>query len=204
MKSRLLIFTIGIVSGIILVLIVAVWAAFKMPSWLVIDEEAHQANIAVILGGGGGSRFRTGLSLYDRGLVDQLLLVDIKKAAWNSILERFCSDCKADGKDVVILEGSTNTLTDAELVSQYCAAHGIDSILVVTDPYHTRRASIIFNSQFKESDVEISVVSSGDFMGKLSPDEKWWQDDPTLKVIFGEISRISIILFRKEKSPSDT
>ena len=199
MKSRLLIFIAGNLSGIVLLLVVAVCLVIKAPALLVVDEEVHKADIAVVLGGGGGSRFRKGLSLYDAGLVDRLLLVDIKKSAWTRILKLFCSDCEKDGngKNVVILEGSRNTLTDAELVEQYCNMHGVDTILVVTDPYHTRRASLIFKSQFDKGNVEVSIVSSGDYVGKLSPDEKWWQDDRTLKAVWSEIGKIAIILLRK-------
>ena len=195
MKSRLLIFIAGILCGILLLLIVMAWAAFRVPSWLVVDEEVHSADIAVVLGGGDGSRFQTGLSLYDKGLVDRLLLVDKKTSSWNHILERFCSNCQAK-KDIVILEGSINTFTDAELVAQYCTTNGIDSILVVTAPYHTRRAAIIFRSQFKETNIQVSIVSSGNYMGRLPPDENWWEDDPTLKVILGEVSRILLIFLR--------
>ena len=177
-------------SGIALVIIVAAWTAFNAPSWLVVENNAHKADIAVVLGGGGGSRLRKGISLYDAGLVDRLLLVDKRKRAWKHIQDHLCPDCKTKGKDVVILDGSANTFTDATLVAQYCSKQGIDSILVITDPYHSRRALIIFEAEFEGIGVAVSVINSGDYVGKLSPHEKWWQDNHTVKVIWGEISRI--------------
>ena len=83
-----------------------------------------------------------------------------------------------------------NTFSDATLVAHYCSKHGVDSILVITDPYHSRRALIIFEAEFEGTGVEVSVVNSEDYVGKLSPYEKWWQDNRTVKVIWGEISRI--------------
>ena len=199
MKSRLLIFMAGNLCGFVLALVVAVWLVINAPALLVVDDEVHQADIAVVLGGGGGSRFRMGLSLYEAGLVKRLLLVDIKKSSWGRILKLFCPGCEKDGtaKNVVILEGSRNTWTDAELVEQYCLVHGVGSILVVTDPYHTRRAWLIFKSQFAGSNIDVLIVSSGDYVDNLSPDEKWWQDDRTLKAVWSEIGKIAIILLRK-------
>ena len=178
-------------------LVLAALAIFQAPSWLVVEGNAHNADLAVVLGGGGGSRFSTGLTLYDAGMVDGLLLVDINKAAWKSIVQRLCPDCETVGKSIVILEKSTSTFTDAELVAQYCRIHDIKSILVITDPYFTRRASLIFHTKFAQGSVDVSVLSSGDFMGRLSPDENWWQDDSTLKIIWGEMSKIAIIFSEK-------
>lgn len=165
------------------------------PFFLLVDEPVTQADIAVVLGGGGGSRFRKGLSLYESGFVKHLVLVDNKKNAWADMLHRFCPDCTATGKNTV-LEGSQNTFTDAELAESYCRTQSIHSMLVVTDPYHTRRASLIFHKQFAKSPVTIAVVSSGEFGSRLQPNERWWQDDETLKTVWTEMNKLMIILLR--------
>ena len=133
-------------------------------------------------------------------MVSHLVLVDNKKNAWDWMLERFCPDCAAEGR-ITIIEGSRNTFTDAELVEQYCRARNIKnkikSMLVVTDPYHTRRASLIFKAQFAESEVQIAVVSSGEFGSRFAPDEQWWRDENTLQTVWAELNKIFIILLRK-------
>lgn len=176
---------------------IIVWALISAPNWLVVDEQAHKTDIVVVLGGGGGSRFRAGLALYDSGKVSQLLLVDRNKQDWLHIQNALCPQCNTNGKDVIILEGSTNTYTDASIVAQYAHSHNINSMLVVTDPYHTRRAQLVFESQLKGSNISVTVLSSGDYVGKLPPDSKWWRDNATAKLIWGEISRIVIFYLRR-------
>ena len=110
------------------------------------------------------------------------------------MLDQQCTNCKAEGKNIVILEGSTNTITDAQLILQYCTQNKIKRILIVTDPYHTRRALLAFKSQFKQSNIKTSLVSSGDYVGKLSPDQRWWQDDLTRRVIWDELGKILFML----------
>ena len=167
------------------------------PFLLVVDEPVDEPiKIAVILGGGGGSRLYKGLSLYAAGVVQHLVLVDKKKNAWDAMLHRLCPDCAVQGK-ITILEGSQNTFTDAELVEAYCRTHKIKNILVVTDPYHTRRADLIFTAQFAQSEVQIRVISSGDFGGRLTPAEQWWQDDDTLRTVWTEMNKVLIILLRR-------
>lgn len=196
MKSRFLFFISGMLTGVFLVPAAGVLFALHVPALLIVDEPARQADIAVVLGGGGGSRFRKGLSLHKAGFVDYLVLVDKQKNAWDWMLHRFCPDCGVKGKTVII-EGSKDTFADAELVEQYCREQGIKSILVVTDPYHTRRAALIFKARFAEGDMQVTMISSGDFGSRLSPDEKWWQDDTTLKTVWAEINKVLIILLRR-------
>ncbi len=196
MKTRLLSFLCGTVFGILLVLAAGILFMRYAPFLLIVDEPVEQADIAVVLGGGGGSRLRKGLSLYEAGLVKHLVLVDNKKNAWDYMLGRFCPNCAAEGK-ITIIEGSKNTFTDAELVEKYCYTNNIKSMLVVTDPYHTRRASLIFTAQFAESEVQVAVVSSGEFGSRFAPDEQWWRDENTLQTVWAELNKIFIILLRK-------
>ena len=196
LKTRLLSFLCGTVFGILLVLAAGILFMRYAPFLLIVDEPVEQADIAVVLGGGGGSRLRKGLSLYEAGLVKHLVLVDNKKNAWDYMLGRFCPNCAAEGK-ITIIEGSKNTFTDAELVEKYCYTNNIKSMLVVTDPYHTRRASLIFTAQFAESEVQVAVVSSGEFGSRFAPDEQWWRDENTLQTVWAELNKIFIILLRK-------
>ncbi|MGB5686995.1 MAG: YdcF family protein [Candidatus Electrothrix sp.] len=195
MKTRLLSFLFGTVFGILLVLGGGILFMRYAPFLLIVDEPVEQADIAVVLGGGGGSRLRKGLSLYEAGLVNYLVLVDNTKNAWDDMLHRLCPDCARAGK-VTIIEGSRNTFTDAELVEKYCRKQKIKSVLVVTDPYHTRRAALIFTAQFAKSGVRMAMISSGDFGSRLAPEEQWWQDDDTLGTVWTEMNKVLIILLR--------
>ena len=183
-------------SGILFTILIAVWLGFKAPSWLVVAGDDLKADIGVVLGGGGGSRLRKGLALYDEERIDRLVLVGKSKENWVYIQNNLCLDCSIEDRDVSILEGSIDTFTDASLLAEFIDSDDIESILVITDPYHTRRALITFESVFQESGVEISIESSGDYGDKLPPDESWWRDDLTLQVIWEEIGKIMAFYLR--------
>jgi uncharacterized SAM-binding protein YcdF (DUF218 family) len=202
LKAWLGTFLLGTLFGGLFVLVSGILFLRYAPFLLIVNEPAEQADIAVVLGGGGGSRLRKGLSLYESGKVNHLVLVDKKKNAWDGMLHRFCPNCAVTGK-VTILEGSQNTFTDAELLAEYCRLYNIKKILVVTDPYHTRRAFLVFNNQFAKSGIEVSVISSGEFGSRLSPEGQWWRDDNTAKTIWAELTKVLIIFLRKYEFCTD-
>ena len=92
---------------------------------------------------------------------------------------------------MTILTESTSTWTDAQLVHVYCVKKGIERILVVTDPYHSRRASILFKRRFAGSRIHVTVVNSGDYRNLLLPTGKWWHDEATSQRIVMEAVRIT-------------
>ena len=194
MRSGIAVFLAGVLAGALSIIALAALLAFHLPDWLVVDSMAQQADVAVVLGGGDGSRLRKGLELYEQGIVGGLVLVDEKEKYWDTRLARQCPDCKTGGKLVTILSGSDSTLTDALLVHKHCIAKDIKKLLVVTDPYHTRRASLVFNRQFAGSGIEVTTLSSSDYRDRLSPSGDWWRDEVTLRVIETEVAKIAVFL----------
>lgn len=166
----------------------------QVDRWLVVDNKPVNADMIVVLGGDSGSRLRKGISLYEQDFAHQLLLVDEKANAWMHITNHLCKDCVLDDKNVVILTGSTSTFTDASIVKAYCLEHGIKSLLVVTTPYHTRRVSLTFSNEFKQSNVSFTVISSGDYNFLLSPGNHWWSDQATLETVWLEMIKCVYVI----------
>ncbi|MCI5144832.1 MAG: hypothetical protein D3923_04725 [Candidatus Electrothrix sp. AR3] len=163
--------------------------------WLVLANKPLRADICVVLGGGGGSRLRKAISVYNNGFADTLLLVGFKAENWNYITGHLCPDCTLDNKNVVVLNGSSNTMTDAELTLHYCLEQDIKTVLVITDPYHTRRASLIFMRIFQVSRMRVQVVSSGDYGKLFPPDADWWKDHTTRKTVWLEYIKSLFFFF---------
>ena len=193
------VFLVGVLVGGLFAVGITAWLVFHMADWLVVDSEAQQADVAVVLGGGGGSRLRKALEIYEQGIVSGLVLVDEKESYWDHMLAQQCPDCKDGSKPLTILTGSTSTWTDAVLVHKHCDVKGIKSLLVVTDPYHTRRASLVFKWQFAGSGIEVTTVSSGDYRDRLSPSEDWWRDEVTLLVVGAEAAKIAVFFLNSFK-----
>jgi uncharacterized SAM-binding protein YcdF (DUF218 family) len=179
-------FIAGFCLGIISVCVISACFLLQANRWLVVDNKPVNADLIVVLGGGAAGRLRKGLNLYDQGFSRQVLLIDEKASAWTHIIQQLCKDCILEGKNVVILSGSTSTFTDASLVKNYCIVHDIKSFLVVTDPFHTRRVWLTFLNEFKQSPILFTVINSGDKQFLPPPGKPWWTDQPTLETVWLE------------------
>jgi len=196
------IFVVGITVIFILVHLVLILP--NTAKWLVMESSPQKADIAIVMGGGGGSRLRQALNLYDKQLVDELLLVDFKESYWVHITRNLCPECILADKKVTILSGSSSTMTDAELSLKYCQAQGARKVLVVTDPYHTRRSALTFSWVFRKSNIEVCIVSSGVYGKYLPPDGYWWFDFATLKTVWLEFGKCVAVLFMQYLPRFDT
>jgi uncharacterized SAM-binding protein YcdF (DUF218 family) len=87
---------------------------------------------------------------------------------------------------VTILSGSTSTVTDAMLSANYCRNTGISRAVVVTDPYHTRRADLVFNRFFQKDKIEMVVVSSENYGRLQELGILWWQERATRQAVWLE------------------
>lgn len=187
-------FGFGIFSGMLLSLCMIGSLLYFLPQWLVIKNVPTVAEAAIVLGGGGGERLRRAKDLYDQHLVSELILIGEGRGEWDHIIRNFCPECVLTERNNTILVGSKNTSTDAALALENCRGKNYKNILVVTDPYHTRRAGLTFRRVFRGSGIRIAVVSSCDYGNLVSPDGPWWQDRRTLETVWLEFGKILYFL----------
>ena len=121
-------------------------------------------------------------------LAPHLILVVAKNKDWEAVIKKSCPDCKLEGRGAILLEGSTDTRTDAEISLKYCRANNLSKILVVTSPYHTRRTQFIFNDIAEN--LNVTVLSSGDYGKLVPPNDRWWTDRRTLETVWLEFGKI--------------
>ena len=67
-----------------------------------------------------------------------------------------------------------STVTEAAAVAEFVRQHGYQRVIVVTSPYHTGRASSMFDAASKGS---FQVVIRPDRYEKVDPD-RWWRRFP--------------------------
>ncbi|WP_162532449.1 YdcF family protein [Candidatus Scalindua japonica] len=91
----------------------------------------------------------------------------------------------------VIGKWLTSTLEEALTLQKYWQSNSFNKLLVVTSPVHSRRAKFTFQEIFKDTDVEISVLS--DPYDPFNPG-KWWKDEGSLLNVVSE--GLKILLYR--------
>lgn len=79
-----------------------------------------------------------------------------------------------DGQRIVVLPTVVNnTYDEARVAFEYCRERSISRLIVVTSPYHTRRALATFSTVFRSSPTIIGVQPASDD-SPATPD-RWWR-----------------------------
>jgi len=194
-RNNLVSFVVGCIVGIALTTIVPLFLYLHIiPSWLVINNLPAKADAIVVLGGGDAARLRKGLELYDAHYADEVILVDRSKSDWNYIVRTMCPECSLEGKRVTYVTGSVSTENDALLTLPVALQRGFKAILVVTDPYHSRRADIVFRRVFLKKGIVITTLHSGDFRKWEPPNGRWRDHRTTRDVIWLETGKIVALM----------
>jgi uncharacterized SAM-binding protein YcdF (DUF218 family) len=162
----------------------------QLPGWLIVDQQPIKSDAIVVLGGGREGRLRKAVRIYDNSLATLLILVGDETGDWINLIRRHCPECTLDSRLHVIINGSVSTMTDASLAHTFSRENNLRSLLVITDPYHSRRADLVFSQEFAGSGIDVMVMSSGEFGNLESPDGKWWYDRRTLEFVFVEFVKI--------------
>lgn len=194
-KARLPDFLWGIFVGVIVTIAVPVILCYSLiPSWLVVENRPVKADAVIVLGGGDASRLRKTLELHETGFARELVLVDRSKSDWDHIANTMCPDCVLEGKKVTYVTGSTSTQTDAQLTLPVCLNKGFRRVLVVTDPYHSRRANIVFKRVYAKNDIEVTMLHTGDYRNWAAPYGNWRDHRATRDLIWLEMGKIASLM----------
>ena len=151
---------IGLMSAIL------VYIATSIYCYSSVDEKT-QADAAVILGAAAWykrpspvfeQRIKHGLWLYENGYVKKLIMTGGKSrnAPFSEayVARRFALKKKIPAQDILIEEDSHNTYENLVNAKKLMAEHGLKSAIIVSDPYHMKRAMAIAD------DLDMTAYSS--------------------------------------------
>ena len=155
--------------------------------FLIVRAEPARAGVVVVLSGASvyDERVRYGSTLLREGRGNTLVLTnDGLRGRWSrrrqanlTSVER-ATDAVVDAgipeQHLTILPTRVNsTYDEAVVVRRFAEKTGIKSVLVVTSPYHSRRALWVFRRVLGPAGVDVGVASP--LPGEQSPrPEVWW------------------------------
>ncbi len=137
-------------------------------AYLIYSDDLEPSDVIVVLSGGTESRMSEALALYKDGFGKIIVLTET-----GDFIEGFDTLNSFDMRiqlmnngvpsgNILITDLTVNTTVDeAVAVRDLMQNRQYKSAIVVTDPYHTRRAAIIFNQVFTDSDRTIRIKPVG-------------------------------------------
>ena len=154
--------------GILLVLLLVVVGTYILlratGAYLIYSDELEPADIILVLSGGTESRMTEALNLYNEDYGNVIVLTETGEQTegldyLNSFDMRIqlMNNGVPSGNILVTDLTVDTTLDEAVAVRNLMQNRQYTSAIIVTDPYHTRRAALLFNQIFTDESIKIMI-----------------------------------------------
>lgn len=178
---------------------------------LVVNSDLPQADVLVVLGGSANylERSEAAAAIFKAGRVKKIVLTnDGQQSGWSTaeqrnplFVERALSELQRQGVSDASIEilphVVTSTRDEAVLLRTTAATRGWNSLLVLTSPYHSRRALWTFRHEFEGSGVVVGLTSVRN--GRQTPSPWfWWLTPAGWRMVAGEY--VKLIYYRSSFS----
>ena len=178
----------GFLAGIVVTCLVLVGIGHTLD----IEDPLRPADAIVALSGDNGPRTQTAVDLWNRKLAPLIIFAgaseDPNSVASGELMKR---DAVALGvpEAAILVEPSSNTTQEnARLVAELMTARGLRSAILVTSPYHQRRAANLFANAFGPARLAFTNYPARD--PQWDPNT-WWLHDPARTLTAVELVKLS-------------
>lgn len=175
-----------------------------MAQILEVREPLETCDCIVVLAGERGERVREAVALYHEGYAPVLLMSGGPSEANIPLAELMRAQALKEGvpeKNILLETRSLDTGEDALFTKEIILKKGFRSILLVTSPYHSRRALMIFRKVYAGCGVKIVSFPVRKSWFRV---KEWWRRKKDTKVVLQEYSKLLwYLLSSKSLQPSE-
>ena len=148
-----------------LLFFILIWVGFVgAASFLIIRDRVKPVDAIVVLSGDEGDRVQEGIKWYKNGYGNSFVITKThteyigEGQTYSEKLQRMAIDAGVPADSIFVTDGeASTTFEEAQAVKILAYQRNINSILVITAPYHTRRTKIIFQREFKDTEMKVIV-----------------------------------------------
>jgi uncharacterized SAM-binding protein YcdF (DUF218 family) len=169
-------------------------------NFLVENEAPSQSDLIVVISGGDTvGRTKKGIELYNKAYAPKLLLsgdaADPDSPSNAKVMKRYAVENGVKEEDILIEENSKDTRQNAtESILTIIKNGPKQQIILVTSPYHSRRAKMEFESAFKNQTIQGKVISVNATDKNWS--RHWWLRPKSILIAVFETIKLPVVLIR--------
>jgi uncharacterized SAM-binding protein YcdF (DUF218 family) len=188
-------FLLGFLAGCVFVLGGLVAGLFGIGHYLAVADPLEKADAIVAISGDTGARANTAISLWKQGYAPVLLFsggsLDPSSVASAELMKRVAVAAGVPETAIVVEGASATTEENAARVAEVMTKLGMHSAILVTSPYHQRRASILFGREFERAGLSLRNHPAND------PDwdaNLWWTREPSRRLTVVELVKLGALV----------
>ena len=187
MRRFLLGFLVGAIS------IVAVLVGIGR--WLDLTDPLAKADAIVAISGDTGARVESAIALWKEGYAPVLIFSggssDPESVASAELMKRTAVAAGVPATAIVVEGSSATTEENAQRVAELMQSRGLRSAILVTSPYHQRRAAMLFEREFGRASLSFRNHPADD------PDwdaSFWWTREPSRSLTLVELAKLGALV----------
>lgn len=173
------------IASLLIIFILAILAYYYLlpgvASFLVFRTNLQHEDVIIILSG-DNERIPYGVKLYKANYSDKIIITGIKT---DSLKEKVI-ELGVAPKDVIMEYKAKTTYENALFSRNIMLQNNFTSAIVVSSPYHMRRAAWLFDRAFKDDNITLlySPVDNSWFKP-----EKWWTNWMGIHMVMNEYAK---------------
>ena len=160
-------------------------------NFLIVDDTLKKSDVIVVLEG-SRDRMEEAVRLLKEGTAEHILISGSRTSSRGHIESQMRREAGRFGislPEIIWEEQSRHTFEHPIYVKPILKERGFHSAIVLSSPYHMRRAAMLFERTFRGEDIELIyryVRDSG-----FDPDQ-WWKDPGMRKVVGLEYLKLGV------------
>ena len=193
-------FLAGVLVGILLSVGTGLTAFLLLGSWLAVEDPLEKVDAIVAISGDTGARADTAITLWKAGWAPMIVFsgaaIDPESVSSAEIMRR---EALRQGvpENAVLVEGaSTTTEENAAEVAKLMTGRKLRSAILVTSPYHQRRAAYEFHRAFDPRGLVFRnhPASDPEWNAFL-----WWRQEPVRSRTLLELVKLGAVYLSQTK-----
>jgi len=184
-------FLLGFLLGAISIVAVLV----GIGHWLDVTDPLTKADAIVAISGDTGARAETAIALWKQGYAPLLIFSggssDPASVASAELMKRAAVAAGVPANAIAVEGASATTEENAQRVAELMKARGLVTAILVTSPYHQRRAAMLFEREFDRAALTFRNHPADD------PDwdpNLWWTRDPSRSLTLLELAKLGALV----------
>jgi uncharacterized SAM-binding protein YcdF (DUF218 family) len=182
-----------------LVLALAVWFV-NAGTWLIAADEPAPSDVIVVLAGNAPDRLPHAEELRSQGFANLLLVSNEEvhthglETTWLALYRAGVSAPGLPPDAVLVLDDPPpeSTIDEARRAADALASRGLHSALLVTDAFHSRRASLLFRAAFAHRGLSLRSTPAPDGLDLAH----WWAHPLAARRVAEEWTKLVAYLFQ--------
>jgi uncharacterized SAM-binding protein YcdF (DUF218 family) len=188
-------FLLGFLTAVLLMFAMAIGGLVMVGHALAVEDPLAKADVIVAISGDTGPRTEMAISLWKQKLAPLILFsggsLDPDSVSSAELMKREAIRMGVPAASILLEPLSATTEENADLTAALMRQRGLHSAILVTSPYHQRRASVLFNRAFEPAG--LSFINHPAIDPQWDAD-RWWLREPAKTLTLVELAKLGALL----------